>query len=852
MHNKPTYKELELKIKELERRTSTSTNSIFNNENIYFSLFENSIIYSVITNKAGQIIKINNSMKNMLGYSDHELSKLNINDIYVNTNDRNTLLQILDKKGGVENFETQISNKQDTICWINLKVKTIRHDGEMYLLASAVNITKQKKTEEKLAQSKEFLNCVINAIPDPIFVKNDQHSWIEVNDALCKMVKHTHQELIGKTDYDIFPKEQSDIFWEHDEIVMKSNKPDINEENISTPDGLLTISTHKMSFINPITHRKNLVGTIRDITKQKQTEDNLINSQRKLKDHVSFLKILNNFSQAIQPAKDVEKMLWDAVETTLSIFSCDRCWLLYPCATDAPFVKVPIEATTPEYPGAEDLDLSIETSPAIIQDITDALSSNQPMTYGAGNDKPLSEPSNNPYSIKSQIFMSISPNVGSPWMFGMHQCSTERVWTKQERHLFSEIGRRITENLNNMLYQKQLLQSEKKLQRSQKMETVGVLAGGIAHEFNNLLYIISGNTELLLKNSNSNSNSNSNEILHEILDTTNRGSDLVKQLLAFSRKSETNLFTTDLNIETKNTSKMLDQILPRMISLKLNLAKNLPPIKADHGQIEQVILNICLNARDAMPDGGTITITTESSVTGISFSDTQPEQLQKLINNGCVVMTITDTGCGIPSDTIEHIFDPFFTTKDLGKGTGLGLSVIYGIIKGHGGYITCNSELGEGAIFKIYFPTTEDDETDKTILTDIDTPKEPAIGSGIILLIDDEEPILKMTSTTLEILGYSSITASSGELALDLYLEKQNEIELVILDLSMPGMGGKKCLEKLIEVNPNIKVIIASGYAGNEMIGDMKNNGAKDFIVKPYSIDDLSSVIQNVLNTHNK
>ncbi len=377
---------------------------------------------------------------------------------------------------------------------------------------------------------------------------------------------------------------------------------------------------------------------------------------------------------------------------------------------------------------------------------------------------------------------------------------------------------------------------ETQLQKSQKMETIGTLAGGIAHEFNNLLYMILGTAELMKLDA----DKENQGLLQEIIESTQRGADLVKQLMAFSRKSEMNLNTTSMNIEIQRIKKMLDRVLPRMIDIKLDLTKNLFHIKADQGQIEQVILNLCFNAKDAMPDGGSLTIKTENTII-----DKPPGAPMGLKNGNCIVLTISDTGTGMDEKTREHIFDPFFTTKDVGKGTGLGLSVIYGIVEGHGGDISCESEPGAGTTFKIFFPATSDDHADLSpdnIEYDLSLK-----GTETILFVDDEKTIVKVMEATFNRLGYTTYTANSGESALEIYIEKHVQIDLVVLDLGMPGMGGKKCLETLIEFDKDAKVIVASGYSDE---GSVKDTGdkAKAFILKPFTNSKVIQLIRDVLD----
>ncbi len=739
----------------------------------------------------------------------------------------------------IENYEyTALREDGSTLPILIYSNLIIENDEPVGLRGVVVDITQHKQAEVKLAQTKEFLYSIVDGIPDPVFVKDEKHIWIELNDAYCKKFGYDRDDLIGKTDYDIFPKEQSDVFWKHDEIVLSSNEPDINEEDISTPEGIRTISTVKKSFTNLITGRKNIVGSIRDITEKKKAE-------QELKNHIDFLEILNRINHVIQQAEDAETMLSDVIEMTLSIFESDRVWLLYPCNPDAPEFRVPYESARSQYPGAKDAGLPIPMTPPMQGDIREALAAEGlPVVFGEGNQKPVSDDTLKDFGVLSQMFMSIHTKIGDPWMFGMHQCSQTRTWTDQEKRVFFEIALRITDGINGMLYKTELRESEKQLQRAQKMETVGILAGGIAHEFNNLLYIISGTSELLLQDA----DPADKRGLQEIISATKRGADLVKQLMAFSRKSETNLYITHLNNELKQIVKMLQRVLPPMIEIQLDLAENLPSIKADCGQIEQVVMNLCLNARDAMPDGGTLTIKTGKVVIDEAFSKAELPGEQSgtpLILKGdtCVILTISDTGTGMDGKIMEHIFDPFFTIKEIGKGTGLGLAVIYGIIKGHDGYIACESESGAGTTFSIYFPVFEDNTTKIPVTKNED--RQLFEGTETVLVVDDEESIAGVMTAMLDRSGYTATHVTSGEAALEAYAE--SDIDLVILDLGMPGMGGKKCLEKLIEIDPDAKVIVASGYLEEGFTRNSENRNHA-FITKPFKSTKFLKLVREVLD----
>jgi len=380
---------------------------------------------------------------------------------------------------------------------------------------------------------------------------------------------------------------------------------------------------------------------------------------------------------------------------------------------------------------------------------------------------------------------------------------------------------------------------EAQLQQAQKMEAIGTLAGGIAHDFNNILQAIFGYTQILLIGKEP--SDPDYEKLEAIEKSAQRASDLTKRLLIFSRKVESKLRPMDLNNEIEQVSKMLESTIPKMITIELHLVENLKIINADPVQIEQIMMNLGVNARDAMPDGGRLIFETENVILDEEYCKThlgaRPGQYVKL--------SISDTGHGMDKEILRHIFDPFYTTKETGKGTGLGLAMVYGIVKSHSGYIMCYSEPDEGATFKIYFPVIEK-ETERVESKKEKVPIEG--GNETILLVDDEEAIRELAEDILTRFGYKVLMASDGETALEIYREKKEEINLVILDIIMPGMGGRKCLEELLKMNPKSRIIIASGYFINGPAKEVLKAGAKGFISKPYDMRGMLQTVRKILD----
>jgi len=383
------------------------------------------------------------------------------------------------------------------------------------------------------------------------------------------------------------------------------------------------------------------------------------------------------------------------------------------------------------------------------------------------------------------------------------------------------------------------MELERQLVQAQKMEAVGTLAGGIAHDFNNLLTVILGFSELLLMDKDREDPDYAD--LRKIAQSARSGADLVQRLLTFSRRVETKLRPLNLNHEVKQAESLLRRTIPRMIEIELILAKDLRTINADPGQMEQILLNLAVNAKDAMPNGGRLTIST-----GNLFLDAQ----YCLDHVECepghyVLLTVSDSGHGMSHEVMNHIFEPFYTTKKPGEGTGLGLSMVFGIVKTHGGHINCYSEPGLGTTFKIYLPGIAlDDEPEVAGAGEM-----PAFGTETILLADDEQFIIELGKKILGRAGYKVISAGNGQEALEVYREKQHEIALVILDLIMPVLGGAQCLEEILEMNPHAKVLLASGYSSDSMPGGDLGEKAKGFVDKPYSVKGLMQAVRKAIDT---
>ncbi len=385
---------------------------------------------------------------------------------------------------------------------------------------------------------------------------------------------------------------------------------------------------------------------------------------------------------------------------------------------------------------------------------------------------------------------------------------------------------------------------EAQLLQAHKMEAVGTLAGGVAHDFNNILQAISGYTQILLMGKEP--GDPDYDKLESIVQSAERASDLTKRLLIFGRKLESKLKPVNLNQEVLQVRILLERTIPKMIDIELKLVENLKIVSADPLQLEQVMMNLAVNARDVMLEGGKITFETKNVTLDMAYCKSHPES----IPGNYVLLKISDTGEGMDKEILERIFEPFFTTKELGRGTGLGLAMVYGIVKSHGGFITCHSEVGRGTTFEIYLPVLQ--ASSEALKIEKERREKIPGGSETVLLVDDEPTVLEVLQDFLHRFGYKTLTTTSGEEALERYEIDEERIDLVILDLNMPGMGGNRCLEELLKLDPKAKVIISSGYTGGNEIDHLLLSGSAEFIAKPYHYEHLLRKIREVLDKEEK
>ncbi|MBI5117501.1 response regulator [Candidatus Poribacteria bacterium] len=394
---------------------------------------------------------------------------------------------------------------------------------------------------------------------------------------------------------------------------------------------------------------------------------------------------------------------------------------------------------------------------------------------------------------------------------------------------------RMNEQLERDIAERKMLQQQ--LVQAQKMESIGTLAGGVAHDFNNLLGAILGYSSLMrTKISESHPFYN---YISTIERSATRAADLTGQLLAFARGGKYEMKPININDIVIETLGIMTRTFDKSIEIEQRLGPLIPTVEGDTTQIAQVILNLCVNARDAMPDGGKLLVETEL----VRLTDEYTKAHLEAKPGPYVALSVSDTGVGMDKATMQRIFEPFFTTKEEGKGTGLGLSMVYGVVKNHGGIVHVYSEPGEGAAFRIYLPANGKPETGKSLKR-----RAPLEGNELILVIDDEEPLRSLARDVLESHGYRVIVAENGAEGADLYGKRMGEIDLVIVDMIMPKMGGRETFFKVRGLNPNAKVLLSTGYSQNGKAREILDSGAMGFVQKPYQVDTLLLAVRDALD----
>jgi PAS domain S-box-containing protein len=896
MERKPTYKELEQEIRELKKELygyKMIEMELRESEERLTAFMESATDGFILFDSEFNHIEMNKVALEITGLERKDVIGKNIIDTVPNVKEtgRYDEYKKVMKTGVPFHIPDLLSHPLAGDRHIELKAFKVG-DGLGIIFT---DVTDRKQNEKTLRESEEKYRNLVERANDGVIIIQDGIVKY-VNKRIFEMFGYTFQEMVNTyfIDY-VFPDERSKIMDIYKRRLQGEDAPDIYEMIVLHKDGRRK-DVETNSGIITYHGKPATLSFIRDITERKKAEKALQESEDKLRS--IFLAAPTGIGMVSN------RMVTQANDRLCEILGYSKdellgqsARMLYPSDDDFEYVGREKYAqirdkgtgtveTRWQRKDGKVIDVLLSSTPLdlndqsigvtfTVLDITERKKAEVALRESEERYRLLVENANEAIFIIQDGVVKF-PNFKTEEMTGysekelskipfiniIHPDDREMVLERRRKRLLGEkppstysfrminkSGGELLVQINTVLItwegnpatinfirditeQKRL---ETQLHQAQKMESIGTLAGGIAHDFNNLLMGIQGRTSLMLMDY---EYSHSHfEHLKGIEDYVKSAVDLTKQLLGFAKGGKYEIKPTALNEFIKKQNRMFGRTR-KEINIRGKYEKNLWTTEIDQGQIEQVLLNLYVNSWQAMPGGGDLYIQTENIVIDEFFNRPYHVEPGKYVK-----ISVTDTGVGMDKATQQRIFDPFFTTKEMGRGTGLGLASAYGIIKNHGGFIDVYSEEGEGSTFNIYLPASE-----KEIVKEKKSQEEVLRGAETTLLVDDEDMIIEVGQGIIEKLGYKVFTAKSGKEAIEIYKKNHEMIDMVILDMIMPEMGGGETYDTLKEINPGIKVLLSSGYSIDGEATNILERGCNGFIQKPFYMSDLSKKIREILD----
>jgi len=766
-------------------------------ESKYRQLFElQSDAIMLIDRETCGILEANASAAKLYGFTKEELLNKKINELAAEPQ----TLCLMDKKPQ-QHIPISLHQKKDgTVFPVEIFASLCAWSKHTVFITAIRDITERKRAEEALQENRERLQLQFDYMPIACIVWGTDYLIQSWNPAAEKIFGYTAEEAIGKSANDLIvpPQIQADVNAVWQRLLKKNETVHCTHENV-TKDRHSILCKWIKTPLRDI--RGKIVGFIsmaEDITKLKKTDEALRETVKeyqglaiKFDEKQNLLQTLINSIPDLIFYKDLEG----------KYFGCNKAF--------ETFAGRPEEGLI----GLTDFDLFPEEVASFFREMDRQMLSRR---VAHRNEEWVDYPDGKRILLDTLKTPFYDDNGNTLGLIGISRDITERNKAEDDR-----------KNLEALLYQ------------SQKMEAIGQLAGGIAHDFNNILTVITGYSEIILLGM-----ERDHPLRHhveQVLASTGRAAELTAGLLAFSRKQVLLTKPLDLGEIARGLRKMLRRLIPEDIDFKTIVAEPALTIMADKGQIEQVIMNLVTNAKDAMPKGGSLTV--EILATDIDDNFCHQHGFGDAGHYGCI--TISDTGHGMSEETCKRIFEPFFTTKEAGKGTGLGMAIIYGIVKQHNGFVTVDSKPGQGTTFRVYLPLidTVEEEVQKSIAFE-----PPPGGTETILLAEDDAAIRELHGMILEEAGYQIIEAVDGQDALDKFMEHQTEIAILVSDVIMPKIDGKRLYEEIRKIRPDMKVLLMSGYTNDIFIerGILENECS--FMTKPVMPSDLLKATRDILD----
>jgi PAS domain S-box-containing protein len=810
--------------------------------------------------------------------------------------------RVLENPQMVFTTRMRIRHKDGSWRWTEATVRNLLHDPAVQgIVVNWRDVTQQQSAETELQITAGLLQAVADGTTDAIFVKDRQGKYLFFNRAAGQFVGRPAAEVVGQDDTALFDDDSASRIIERDNWVMDSGQVDTAEEELTAAGVTRTYQATKAPYRDATGQTIGLIGIARDITAAKHAEQALRDSEERYRRLVELLPdavYINCHGQIVfcnpafvrlMGAADASAVLgkspFEVFAPCTHSLMADRIKQMHDLGQPAPRIEteivrldgrplaVHVSAAPIAYAGQPailvvlhdltELRRSAELLRSVLHNVADAIitidergvidsanpAAERLFGYTAaeliGQNVTILMPVSS-HSEHARIADYLRSGVAELIGQGREvECRRRDETTFPAELSVSEFQlndtRHFTGIVRDVTARKRL---EEQFRQSQKMEAIGRLAGGVAHDFNNLLTVILGFSDLLLNEPPA--EPGQRESLEAIRAAGERAAALTKQLLAFGRKALIEPRIIDLNHTVEQIEKLLRRLIGEDIELCLHLDRTLPPVTVDPGQIEQVLMNLVVNARDAMPQGGRLTIETQAvrelGEPHAPHADVAPGEYAQL--------TVSDTGEGMTAEMQLRIFDPFYTTKEAGKGTGLGLAVVHGIVKQNGGHIEVQSQLGEGTAFRVLLPAAQAGLPSPAVASEA-LPDER--GTETILLVEDEDAVRTIARLALEARGYQVIAAASGHHALQLLADHHRltgmplPLDLVVTDVVMPGQSGPQLVAALQASFPNLKVVYLSGYTDDAVVRHGLAHADAGFLSKPYTARSLAHKVREVL-----
>jgi PAS domain S-box-containing protein len=783
-------------VKEAEERShrKRAETELIRREKYFRTLTEHSLDVLTILDATGQFLYNSPSLTTVLGYEPKDVAGQNAFGL-VHAEDlphvQRAFQRALEHPDQVITTEFRCRRLDGSYCHLEVVGQNRLNDPEITgVVLNSRDITDRKRAEAELREGEKQYRLIFEGSPTPMWVTDlDTGEFLEVNEAAVQHYGYTREEFLSRTAHEIRPSGETERYVKYlDEVIKKHPETTFGRAGLwrhKKKNGEILDVEIKWSRIT-FRGRPGMLVMANDVTERKRAAEALEKSEASLA-AAQGIAHLGSWELELKNLDDVNsnELRWS--DETYRIFG---------------FEPHKVTATNDMFFRCVHADDRARVAAALAE----ALKKSKP------------------YDIEHRILL---PNG-------------EERYVREQGEVMADAQGKPVQMRGVVMDITERRQLGEQLRQSQKMEAIGQLAGGVAHDFNNILTVIRGHASLLLVDKSL--STNAARSAQQIAQASERAAGLTRQLLTFSRRQVMQPRRLDLNEVVSNMTMMLGRILGEDIVLQLNYLSQPAYIKADGSMIEQVLLNLVVNARDAMPKGGQLAIRITTSKADPNYRKYQPESRAE----DFICLTVTDTGCGIDPETLRRIFEPFFTTKEVGKGTGLGLATVYGIVNQHQGWIEVDSEVGKGSTFRVFLPTAHELTPNGERKT-----SQPAVrgGNETVLVVEDEIALRELVCSVLIGHGYNILQAETGVKALEVWAQNKDKIDLLLTDLVMPDrLNGRELAEQLRAEEPKLKVIFTSGYSADVVGKDFVSQHGLHYLQKPYDPQKLALTVRNCLD----